>query len=124
MSTISCEPVSTVYVGYDNAVTVVPYADIAERTVYDMSLVTEVQVSADLLTSISQGDDVTASSNDAPVTVWWELVGEEYRIYMKVGLFIGIAAGEYKLRIILFDPAHTNGLVLTDCIEVTVVAAP
>ena len=124
MSTISCEPVSTVYLGHDNAVTVIPYADVAERTVYDMSLVTEVQVSADLLTSTSQGDDITASSTDAPVTVWWELVGEEYRIYMKVGLFIGIAAGEYKLRIILFDPTHTNGLVLTDCIEVTVVAAP
>jgi hypothetical protein len=124
MSTISCEPVSTVYVGYDNAVTVVPYSDIAERTVYDMTTVTEVRASADLLTSVSQGDDITASSFDAPVTIWWEAVGTEWRIYLKVGLFVGIAAGEYKLRIILFDPPHANGLVLTDTVEVTVVAAP
>lgn len=124
MSTSSCEPVSTVYVGRDNAVTVVPYSDIAERTVYDMSVVTEVQCSVDLLTSESQGDDITASSNDAPVTIWWELVGDEWRIHMKIGLFVGIVAGDYKLRIVLFDPSHANGLVLTDTVQVAVVAAP
>jgi len=128
MST-SCEPVSTVYLGHDNAVTVVPYSDIAERIVYDMSAVTEVRASVDLLTSSSQGDDITASSNDSPVTIWWELVNEglpteEYRIYFKIGLFVGITAGEYKLRIILFDPSHANGLVLTDSVLVTVVPTP
>lgn len=126
MSDFDCgySTVSNVYLGYDNAVTVVPYSDIAERTIYDMTDVTEVRASVDLLTSSQQGDDITASSNDVPVTVWWELVDTEWRIHFKVGLFVGIAAGEYKLRIILFDPGHPNGLVLTDSVLVTVIAAP
>jgi len=129
MSDVNCEPVSNVYLGHDNAVTVVPYSDITERTVYDMSVVTEVQASLDLLSSVSEGDDITASSNDAPITVWWEQVDvgtpdEEWRIHMKAGLFVGVTPGDYKLRIVLFDPPHTNGLVLTDSVQVTVVAVP
>lgn len=124
MSECGYESVSSVYVGYDNAVTVVPYSDIVARTVYDMTLVTRVDASVDLLTSTTIGDAVTASSDDAPTTIWWEQVGTEWRINFKVGMFVGIVAGEYKLRIIIVDPTHTNGLVIADDILVTVVAAP
>ena len=124
MSECGYESVSSVYVGYDNAVTVVPYSDIVARTVYDMTLVTRVDASVDLLTSTTIGDAVTASSDDAPTTIWWEQVGTEWRINFKVGMFVGIVAGEYNLRIIIVDPTHTNGLVIADDILVTVVAAP
>lgn len=126
MSECGYESVNTVYTGHDNAVTVVPYADIRERTHYDMSTVTRVDASADLITSTTTGDDITASSNDVPTTIWWEQVGTttEWRIHLKVGLFTGIAAGEYKLRIVLYDTTHTNGLVLTDETRVDVVGVP
>ena len=126
MSEINCgyDTVSNVYLGYDNAVTVVPYSDINEGTVYDMTNVTEVQGSADLLASVAQGENFVASSDDVAITIWWELVGTEWRIHLKVGLFTDIVAGEYRLRIILFDPGHTNGLVLTDSVLVNVVATP
>lgn len=124
MSDCGYTTVSSVYVGYDNAVSVIPYSDIVERTIYDMTAVTRVDASIDLLTSTVQGDAITASSDDAPTTIWWEQVGTEWRIHLKVGLFVGVVAGDYKLRIILFDPTHTNGLVLTDDVQVEVVAAP
>lgn len=124
MSECGYETVNYVYLGYDNAITVVPYEDIAERIVYDMTDVTKVDASIDLTSSEVGGDNITASSDDAPTTIWWEQVGDEWRIHFKVGLFVGVAAGEYKLRIILFDPPHTNGLVLTDEVLVTVVGAP
>ena len=124
MSDCGYESVNYVYLGYDNAVSVVPYEDIAARVVYDMTAVTKVDASIDLTDSIASGDDITASSDDVPTTIWWEQVGTEWRIHFKVGLFVGAAAGEYKLRIILFDPTHTNGLVLTDDVLVTIVGAP
>jgi hypothetical protein len=124
MSDCGLETVNYVYLGYDNAVTVVPYEDIAARVVYDMTAVTKVDASIDLLSSVSSGDAIDASSDDVPTTIWWEQVDTEWRIHFKVGLFVGAVAGDYKLRIILFDPSHTNGLVLTDSVLVTVVASP
>ena len=118
------ESVSTVYVGFDNAVTVVPYSDITARTVYDMSTVTEVTASVDLSTSVTTGDDITASSNDNPTTIWWDQTDGEWRIHFKIGLFVGIVAGTYDLRIVIIDTAHPNGLVLTDSVPVVVVGAP
>jgi hypothetical protein len=126
MSECDYETVSTVYLGYDNAVTVVPYEDISERTYYDMSQATTVTVSADPSPNIAQGDAISATSDDAPTTVWWEQVGttDEWRIHMKVGLFVGMVAGDYTLRIIITDAGHPNGLVLTDSVAVTVVDTP
>lgn len=128
MSSSDCgyEQVSTVYIGHDNAVTVVPYSDISARTYYDMTTASQVTASADLTSSIVGGDNYTASSDDIPTTIWWEQVGttEEWRIHLKVGLFVGIPAGEYTLRIIIIDATHTNGLVLTDTTRVDVVGAP
>lgn len=124
MSECGYQSVSYVYLGHDNAVSVVPYEDIVGRVVYDMTAVTRVTASVDLVDSTVTGDNITASSDDAPTTIWWELVGTEWRIHFKVGLFVGITAGEYKLRIVLYDPPHANGLVLTDEVLVTVVDVP
>ncbi len=115
------EVLSTVYVGYDNAVTIIPYSDISGRVNYDMTDVTEVTASADLTSSITSGDAIEASSEDTPVTITWGQVGTEWRIALKVGLFVGIAAGDYKLRVVIIEPAYPNGLVLTDELLVTVV---
>lgn len=124
MSECGYQSVSYVYLGHDNAVSVVPYEDIVARTIYDMTAVTVVTASVDLVDSTATGDNITASSEDVPTTIWWEQVGTEWRIHFKVGLFVGMVAGEYKLRIILYDPPHTNGLVLTDEVLVTVVDVP
>lgn len=124
MSECGYQSVSYVYLGHDNAVSVVPYEDIVARTIYDMTDVTVVTASVDLVDSTITGDNITASSVDVPTTIWWEQVGTEWRIHFKVGMFIGMVAGEYKLRIILYDPPHTNGLVLTDEVLVTVVDVP
>lgn len=121
MSDCNFESITNVYLGHDNAVSVIPYSDIVDRVIYDMTNVTRVDAGVDLITSTVTGDSITASSDDAPTTIWWEQVGTEWRIHFKVGLFTGITAGEYTLRIILFDPTHTNGLVLTDEVRVNVV---
>jgi len=124
MSDCGYQSVSEVYLGHDNAVSVVPYSDIVDRVIYDMTNVTRVDASVDLLTSAATGDDITASSDDTPTTVWWDQNGTEWRIHFKVGLFVGITPGDYKLRIVLFDPTHTNGLVLADDVQVRVVDIP
>jgi hypothetical protein len=124
MSCEDFEVLSTVYIGHDNPVTIIPYSDISERVNYDMTDVTEVTASADLTSSTASGDDIEASSEDTPITITWGQVGDEWRINLKVGLFIGIAAGDYKLRVVIIEPSYPNGLVLTDDLLVTVVGAP
>jgi hypothetical protein len=120
------ESLSTVYLGYDNAVTVVPYEDITARTYYDMSGVTLVTVIADNVDSVVTGDGISATNGDVPTTVWFEQVGttDEWRIHMKVGLFVGMVPATYDLRIIVTDAGHPNGLVLTDSVKVVVVDVP
>ena len=102
------------YLTRDNAVTVVPYSDYSERVNYDMTLVTRVIANADLLTSVTSGDSIVGDSAVVPLLVYWNNTNDldEWRIYCKVGLFTGIAAGTYTLRITLFDPDHPNGLVI------------
>lgn len=122
----SFDTTTTLYLGYDNAVTLVPYSDIVERTYYDMSNVTLVRVVADDVLSTTTGDGFTALSSDIPATVYFEQVGTtaEWRIHIKVGLFVGITAGTYNLRVIAVEPAHPNGLVLTDNTKVIVTDIP
>lgn len=119
--------VSTVYLGYDNAVTVVPYSDITERTLYDMTDTSLVTVIADSTSSTVTGDGISATSGDAPTTVWFEEfdpITGEWRIHIKVGLFVGMLPDTYTLRIIVTDVGHPNGLVLTDTVTVVVVDVP
>lgn len=120
------ELVTNAYLGHDNTVTIVPYSDLPERVLYDMAAVTEVQVSADLTTSVTTGDSIAASSDDVPITVWWEQIGttDEWRVYMKVGLFPSISAGTYKLRVVFIEPTFTSGLVIADDLIVEVVDIP
>jgi len=125
---MACEDyalVTKVYKGHDNPVIVVPYSDISERVFYDMTDVTSVDVSADLTSSVVTGDDISASSTDDPVTIWWaNTSGSEWRIYIKVGMFVGIAAGSYKLRVVIFEPDFPNGIVIADDLLVDVVDIP
>ena len=129
MSDCDTLPAEQVYLGHDNVVSIIPYSDVSARTNFDMTAVTLVEASADLVSSTTTGDDITASSADSPVTIWWNLVttttGEqEWQIHMKVGLFVGITAGSYKLRVIITDPDNLNGLVICDDLLVDVVDVP
>jgi len=122
----------TLYLGRDNAVSVVPYSDVVALENYDMTDVTRVTADADLTSSVSVGDAVTGDSAvDADLVYWDQITNDdgdlEWRIYCKVGLFTGIAAGEYTLRITIYDPDHPNGLVLPgteSSLIVTVVDLP
>ena len=116
---VSYTSVETLYAGHDNAITIIPYSDYPERTVYDMTDVTLVTASADLVDTVASPS--TADSDDAPTTIWWNQVGEEWRIHLKVGLFVGITEGSYVLRIVIYDPTHINGLVIADDLRVDIV---
>lgn len=120
------EDTVSLYLGHDNAVTLVPYADIIERVFYDMSAVTLVTVAADSTSSTTPGDAITMDSDDVPAVITFAQEGttEEWRISVKLGLFTGITPDTYKLRIIATEPTHPNGLVLTDDVLVTVVDVP
>lgn len=118
------EVANKVYVGHDNAVTVIPYSDVAASSEYDLTNTTKVEVSADLTTSTSSGDAIVADSDDAGDLVVFEQVGGSWRIHAKVGLFPGITAGTYVLRHVIYDPTHTNGLVLASDTKVEVIGAP
>jgi hypothetical protein len=113
------------YLGHDNSVSIVPYSNMTERINYDMTAVTSVTASADLVSSVATGDDITASSEDVPITVWWDQDADDiWVIHLKVGLFVSIVAGEYKLRVVIIDPAYPNGLVIADDLLVTIVDIP
>lgn len=122
----SYETTTTLYLNYDNAVTLVPYSDIVERTFYDMTNVTLVTVVADRTSSTTTGDGITMDSDDVPNVVDFSQVGttDEWRINVKLGLFTGIDADTWKLRVIATEPAHPNGLVLTDDVQVKLVDIP
>jgi len=111
-----CATQLVLYKDRDNAVTVIPYSNMTERVVYDMTAVTRVVANADLLISTTVGDSVVGDSDVTPAVFWNDdtLVDgvAQWRIYAKVGLFSGIQAAEYTLRITLYDPSHPNGLVL------------
>jgi hypothetical protein len=102
------------YLGHDNTVTIVPYSDMSERTNFDMTSVSEVQVSADLTSSTSSGDAVVTNSTDQPDVVFWSQVGSQWRIHIIVGRITGIAAGTYTLEVVITDPSYPNGVVLVD----------
>ncbi len=113
------------YLGLDNAVSIIPYSDYSDRVNWDMSTTTRVDVSADLTTSVATGDDITADSTNDPTLVWYNQDADGvWQIHMKVGLFVGITAGEWKLRVSIVDAVNTNGVVIADDLLVTVVDIP
>lgn len=106
----------TLYKDRDNAITIVPYSNMSESINYDMTAVTKVVANADLATSTVVGDSIVGDSSVTQAVYWDDLAVvdgvPQWRIYCKIGLFTGIVAGEYILRITIFDPDHPNGLVL------------
>jgi hypothetical protein len=123
-----------IYKGRDNAVTVIPYADLTADVNYDMTAVTRVLTNADVEGDEIVGNSVIGDSDFDPLLVYWNddtIVGStpQWRIYCKVGLYDTgtIPAGTYTLRITIFDPTHPNGLVLPDtesALLVTIVDLP
>lgn len=113
------------YLGHDNAVTIIPYSDLIAQENYNMAAVTAVTAAADLLTSVTTGDAIPASSVDNPVTISFDQDPDGvWQIHLKVGLFVGIVAGEYTVRVIIVDPTSPNGLVIADDLLVTIVDVP
>jgi hypothetical protein len=116
---MTCSVVTKLYKDRDNAVVVVPYANITDMTNYDMTDVTRVTAHADPIDSTVVGDAIIGDS-DVQVggadVVYWNATNTDaqWRIYCKVGLFDTIYAGDFTLRVTLYDPAHPNGLVLPD----------
>lgn len=115
------------YLGHDNALVVVPYADYSEETNYDMTDITRVVVHADPENSVTTGDAIVGDSDVANYVTWNDSSGE-WRIYAKVGLFPSVAAGIYNMRFTLYDAGqNVNGFVLPDqdnVLKVEVVGAP
>lgn len=130
MSTHGCSTAIKLYKGRDNAITIIPYSDVVELVNYDMTGVTRVTAHADLTTSTTVGDAIVADSPSVdPTVLYWDTSNPEaeWHIYCKVGLFTGIAAGEYTLRITIYDIDHPNGLVLPDTdvsLRITIVDLP
>lgn len=124
MSCEDYETVSLAYIGHDNATVVIPYSDMAARVNYDMTNVTAVEVSLDLVASVVTGDDISASSDDVGPIVWFNDTSGEWRIYFKAGMFVGIVAGSYKARIVIIEPSTPNGVVVCDDLRVDVVDIP
>jgi hypothetical protein len=114
-----------VYRTRDNSVTIIPYSDYSALVNYDMTNVTQVIVSADLVTSTTTGDDYTADSVTNPTEVWFNQDADSiWQIHMRIGQFAGIVAGSYKIRVIIIEPTYPNGLVIADDLLVDVVEIP
>jgi hypothetical protein len=116
------------YLGHDNPVSIIPYSNYSERTNWDMAATIDVIVSADLVSSVATGDDIVMKASVNPTIVFFNQVLIKkvlvWQIHMVVGMFTGIAAGEYKLRVIIEDAVNTNGIVIADDLLVTVVDVP
>lgn len=108
----ACFDVSRVlYIGRDNGLEVTPYIDSA--TGYDLSDVDRVEVIADPLGSAITGDAFATDSLDPTgrVTVTQTADGL-WRITAKLGQFDAIVAGDYNVRVVVYDATHPNGLVV------------
>ena len=127
MSCSTEENTVRLYITRDNAVTVIPYADLSAMVNYDMSdPTTRVLTNADVAGDTQVGNSIVGDSAIDPALVFWNnstLVNNvpQWRIYCKVGLYTNIVAGTYTLRITIFDADHPNGLVLPDTDEDLVV---
>lgn len=101
------------YIGRDNGLQVTPFTDGTEP--YDLSDVTRVEVVADPIGSAVTGDAFSNDSLDPTgrVTVTPTPDGL-WRITAKLGRFDGIVAGDYNVRVIVYDAVHPNGLVILD----------
>ena len=100
----------TVYEGYGNVASVVPYSDIRVSAKLDMTAATSVEVCVGA---------VTASSNDNPSYIWWEQADAEdpesdWIIHFKPGMFSSVPVGEQYAAIIVYSNTYPNGLVLTN----------
>jgi len=103
----------TVYKGYGNPISVVPYRDVRNSLPVNMLAVTRVDVCI---------GGVTAASNDVPSFVWWDEDDDAVEdddptklwvIHFKPGLIPTLPLGEHNASITVFSPDYPNGLVLT-----------
>ena len=105
----------TLYRLRDNAVTIVPYSDLAALVNFDMSdPATIVVANADIVGDVIVGNSIEVDSDDPSGLVYFNNTNpeSEWRIYCKVGMFPLITAATYTLRITIIDTDNPNGLVL------------
>ena len=103
----------TVYKGYGNPISVIPYRDTRSKLPVNMLAAIRVDVCI---------GGVTAASNDVPSFVWWneddDAVPDDdptklWVIHFKPGLIPTVPTGEHAAAITVFSPDYPNGLVLT-----------
>lgn len=101
-------PTIDVFMGYGNVTTLVPYADVVESLLLDMSGATRVEVCV---------GSVTTDSDTLPNAIWWEQEdaldpASRWLIKLKLGLVPAILEGSQLLRVVVYDNEYTNGVVL------------
>jgi hypothetical protein len=112
----------TVYLLRDNPVSIIPYSDYDSRINWDMSTTTNVLVSVDDITSTTSGDAIQVTSETYPTLVKYLQNGNgDWAIHMLIGMFPALTIGEKRVRVIIFDPINTNGVVVVDKLLISVV---
>lgn len=103
----------TIYKGYGNPISVIPYRDMRTDLPINMLAATKVEVCI---------GSVVAASDDVPSFIWWDEDDSEvadddptklWVIHFKPGLIPLIPTGEQDASITVFSPDYPNGLVLT-----------
>jgi len=94
-----------VYVGRGNVTEIVPYSDVTEGELLDMSGAAKVEVCV---------GGAESDSDLLPTAIWWATDGDGvWTIYAKLGLVPAIVVGQQDLRVTVYDGDYTSGLVLT-----------
>lgn len=113
--------IETVYMLRDNPVSIVPYSEYGRRVNWDMSETTNVLVTIDALDRVST-DAISVSSQDNPSIVQYgQNPDGEWVIHMLLGMAPLITVGEKQVRVVLFDPLNSNGVVVASDLFITVV---
>lgn len=105
------------FLGADNALVVTP---IENGLPMDLSTTTDVVVAADPEGSTVTGDAITASSSLQANNVVVSDADGTWRVYAKLGNFTGMVAGDYRVRVTVFNATHPNGLVVLSDYPITI----
>jgi hypothetical protein len=94
----------TVYINRDNSIDLILSSEVnGVKTVTDLTAVTRVDV-------VATNNKFTVTSVGHPSWISWGTVNGKLTLTLGAA---GIPKGKYEAQIILFDPAHPNGLVWT-----------
>ena len=106
-----------VYIGHENVITLVPYSDLPGRRLMDLSGVFEVRVClcGQEFSSDNHGNAIywEAQHPDDPDTRWL--------IHMRLGLLPDLQPGQCDARIVVYDGANLEGVVLGSPLSVELI---